>query len=81
VDPRGLYQGQYSNIFIEDQDDHQSVLSGSLQMIQNRERVADIPDGCAAIQWYLKRLEEYTEINHMKLSKGKSKVHPLSGKK
>ena len=58
----------------------QSALSGSLQMIQNWERAADTPDGCAAIQWYLKRLEEWTEINHVKL-KGKSKVHPLPGKK
>jgi len=49
----------------------QSASSASLVLIQKLGGVADIPEGCAAIQQELGKLESWAEWNHMMFNKGK----------
>lgn len=42
-----------------------------------REEVTDIPEGCAATQRNLGRLEKWADKNFMKITKGKCQILPL----
>ena len=48
--------------------------TASLLMIQNWEELIDRPDGCAAIQRDLNRLEKYVNRNFVKCNEWKYKV-------
>ena len=65
------------NIFINELDDGAECTFGKFAGNTKLDRVADMPEGRAAIQRDLGRLEKWTNKNLMKFNKGKWKVPHL----
>ena len=62
------------NLFLNDLGDGTECTLSKFADNTNLGGVADTPEGCAAIQWDLGRLEGRTKRNLMKFSKGKCRV-------
>ena len=73
--PQGSVPGPtLFNVFVNDPDDGTECTLGKLTGDTKLRGAADAPDGCAAIQRDLDRLEKWADRNLMQFSKGKCKV-------
>ncbi|TRZ06904.1 hypothetical protein HGM15179_020206 [Zosterops borbonicus] len=62
------------NLFINDLDKGIECILSKFANDRKLRGVADTPEGCAAIQWHLDRLENWAERNLMRFNKGKCRV-------